>query len=67
MLHSLELVNLHAGISDKEIIKGINLKVKTGEIHVIMGPNGAGKSTLTNNIIGNPKNIINSGDKRFTS
>ncbi|WP_297372373.1 Fe-S cluster assembly ATPase SufC [Acidocella sp.] len=43
----LEIKNLHARIGDKEILKGINLTVPTGEVHAIMGPNGAGKSTLS--------------------
>ena len=51
----LEIKNLHAKAEEKEIIKGLNLKINKGEIHVIMGPNGAGKSTLSNVILANPE------------
>ena len=43
----LQIKNLHASIGDKEILKGINLEVKAGEVHAIMGPNGSGNSTLS--------------------
>ena len=50
----LEIKDLHASINGKEILKGINLSVKPGEIHAIMGPNGSGKSTLSSVLVGNP-------------
>ena len=50
----IELKDLHVNAGEKEILKGINLKINKGEIHVIMGPNGSGKSTLANVILNNP-------------
>lgn len=50
----LEINNLHAGVENKEILKGVNLNIKPGEIHVIMGPNGSGKTTTANAILNNP-------------
>ncbi len=58
----LSIKNLHASIGDKEILKGINLEVKAGEIHAIMGPNGAGKSTLASIIAGNENYEVTEGD-----
>ena len=50
----LEIKDLYVNAEEKEILKGINLEINKGEIHVIMGPNGAGKSTLANVIFNNP-------------
>ena len=58
----LKISNLHASIGDKEILKGINLEVKAGEIHAIMGPNGAGKSTLSAIIAGNENYEVTEGE-----
>jgi Fe-S cluster assembly ATP-binding protein len=58
----LSIKNLHASIGDKEILKGINLEVKAGEIHAIMGPNGAGKSTLASIIAGNETYEMTQGE-----
>jgi len=62
MASTLEVMDLHAGIEGKEILKGINLSIKTGEIHAIMGPNGSGKSTLAYTMMGHPKYKLISGD-----
>jgi Fe-S cluster assembly ATP-binding protein len=59
---TLEIKNLHVSIGDKQILKGVNLKVSQGEIHAVMGPNGSGKSTLANTLMGHPKYKVNSGD-----
>ena len=58
----LSIKNLHASIEDKEILKGINLEVKAGEVHAIMGPNGAGKSTLSAIIAGNENYTVTDGE-----
>lgn len=62
MASSLEIKNLHVSIGDKEIVKGLSLTVKTGEVHAIMGPNGTGKSTLSKAIAGHPDYTITSGE-----
>jgi Fe-S cluster assembly ATP-binding protein len=58
---TLTVKELHVEIDGKEILKGVNLEVKGGEIHAIMGPNGTGKSTLSSAIMGHPKYEVTSG------
>lgn len=57
----LDVKNLHAGIEGKEILRGINLEVRPGEVHAIMGPNGSGKSTLSEVLAGNPAFHVTEG------
>jgi Fe-S cluster assembly ATP-binding protein len=57
----LSIKNLHASVEDKEILRGINLEIKAGEIHAIMGPNGSGKSTLSAVIAGNENYQVTAG------
>lgn len=61
----LEIKNLHAVVDGKEILKGLDMEILKGEVHVIMGPNGAGKSTLVNIIMGHPKYEITQGSIFF--
>jgi len=58
----LEIKNLHANIDGKEILKGINLKIKKGEVHAIMGPNGSGKSTLAQVLAGREEYEVTEGE-----
>lgn len=61
----LEIKNLHARIEGKEILKGVNLCIGDGEVHVLMGPNGSGKSTLSHVLVGNPKYEVTEGSITF--
>lgn len=60
-MSKLQIINLHVTIDDKEILKGVNLEMNTGEYHVIMGPNGTGKSTLASTIMGHYKYQVTEG------
>lgn len=61
----INIKNLNVKVEDKEILKGFNLNINSGEIHVVMGPNGAGKSTLMNAIMAHPKYTITNGNIEF--
>ena len=61
----LNVKNLHAGISGKEILKGVDLNISSGEIHAVMGRNGSGKSTLSNVITGKEGYVISKGDIEY--
>ena len=61
----LEVKHLHASVNGKEILKGINLSIKKGEVHAIMGPNGSGKSTLSSVLVGHPSFEVTKGSVTF--
>jgi Fe-S cluster assembly ATP-binding protein len=61
----LEIINLHAKVEDKQILSGLNLSVKKGEIHAIMGPNGSGKSTLASVLAGREQYEVTEGEVKY--
>ncbi len=64
-MSQLEIKDLHVSIDGKEILKGVNLMTKQGEIHAIMGPNGTGKSTLAYTLMGHPSYAVTQGEVLF--
>ena len=64
-MSQLEISHLHVSIDDKEILKGVTLTIKQGEIHAVMGPNGTGKSTLAYTLMGHPAYKVTEGEVTF--
>jgi Fe-S cluster assembly ATP-binding protein len=64
-MSELVISELNVSIEGKQILNGVNLKIKQGEVHAIMGPNGTGKSTLANTLMGHPSYTVNSGSVTF--
>lgn len=65
MADTLEIIDLHARIEEREILKGLSLTIRKGEVHAIMGPNGTGKSTLAYTLMGHPNYAVTEGEVIF--
>lgn len=63
--HVLEVENLHASVGGREVVKGVSLIVRSGEVHVVMGPNGSGKSTFAHALMGRPGTTVTEGSVRL--
>ena len=61
-MSELAIKDLHVNVEDTEILKGVNLTIKSGEVHAVMGPNGTGKSTLAYALMGHPKYEVSAGE-----
>src|SRR4030066_202030 len=66
-MSDLSIRNLHVSIGGKEILRGVDLTVKQGEVHALMGPNGTGKSTLAYALMGHPNYVVTEGEVWFKS
>jgi Fe-S cluster assembly ATP-binding protein len=64
-MSELQIVDLHVSVNDREILKGVNLTVRQGEVHALMGPNGTGKSTLAYTLMGHPNYEVTQGEAWF--
>lgn len=64
-MSELQIVDLHVNVNDREILKGVNLTVRQGEVHALMGPNGTGKSTLAYTLMGHPNYEVTQGEVWF--